>query len=233
MAGIFNGLVWLIFWAVTLVFTFGAGVIVFIPYLIFTFAGAKKRRQKAEENLKTVLMPTETITAEAIQTRIFSLWTRRTLVAITNSRMIVIKRGIFGGFKMQDIQWKDLEDAKLKQNVLSGICGSNLYFDHLNIAVGTMDIKGVPNQEATAIYTKAQAEEQAWEEKRRVREIEDVRAASGGTVIHTGAPTGGREAPRSQGGNDMLQQIEDAKKLLDQGVISDAEFQEMKAKIIS
>ena len=134
---------------------------------------------------------------------------------------------------MQDIQWKDLKDATLKQNILSGICGSNINFNHLNEGVGSMDVPGVPNEDATKIYTKAQAEEQAWEEKRRVREIEDVRAASGGTVIHTGAPASSSGAPQPPTGTDMLKQIEDAKKLLDQGIISDAEFQEMKANIIS
>ena len=146
---------------------------------------------------------------------------------------IVMKRGLLGGFKMQDIQWKDLKDATLKQNILSGLCGSNVNFNHLNEGVGSMNVPGVPNEDATTIYTKAQAEEQAWEEKRRIREIEDVRAASGGTVIHTGAPAGNSGAPQSPTGTDMLKQIEDAKKLLDQGIISDAEFQEMKAKIIS
>ncbi len=153
------------------------------------------------------------------------------MVAITNSRLIVLNRGVLGGFKMKDIQWKDLHDAKLKQNILSGMCGSNINFEHLNEAVGELHVKGIPNSEASEIYSKAQAEEQAWEEKRRIREIEDVRAASGGTVIHTGATN--QSSEQAGRGENILKQIEDAKKLLDQGVISDAEFQEMKAKILS
>jgi hypothetical protein len=233
MAGIFNGLFWLVFWTLAIIFSFGSMLLLFVPYLFLTFAGGKKRQDKANEKLSTVLMASEVIASKAIQVRIFSLWSRRTLVAITNSRLLVLKRGVFGGFKMQDIQWKDLKDARMKENILSNVCGSNVNFEHLNAGVGKMDVKGLPNQGATEIYTKAQAEEQAWEEKRRVREIEDVRAASGGTVIHTGAPASSSEAPQSRHGGNMLQQIEDAKKLLDQGVISDAEFQEMKAKIIS
>ena len=211
--------------------SFGGGLILFIPYLFFVFAGAQRRAEKAEENLKSVLMDTEVVSAKALQKRIFSLWTRRSMIAITNSRLIVLSRGVLGGFKMKDIQWKDLEDAQLKQNILSGMSGSNINFEHLNDSVGAMNVKGVPNAEASEIYSKAQTEEQAWEEKRRVREIEDVRAASGGTVIHTGAPNQASEQPGR--GENILKQIEDAKKLLDQGVISDAEFQEMKAKILS
>ena len=233
MAGIFNGLIWLIFWSVVIVVSLGGALVLFIPYLFLTFAGAAKRQEKADENLSTVLMDTEVIASKATQTRIFSLWSRRTLVAITNSRLLVLQRGIFGGFKMQDIQWKDLEDATLKQNILSGMCGSNVGFAHLNDAVGSMSVKGLPNREATEMYAKAQAEEQAWEEKRRVREIEEVRAASGAMTIHTGQQTTGSESPAPRAADDMLKQIEDAKKLLDQGIINDVEFQEMKSKIIS
>ena len=233
MSGILNGLLWLMVWVGAIVGSVGVALVLFIPYLFLVFAGTQKRADKANENLNTILMSNEDLSAKAVQKRIFSLWSRRSIVAITSSRLIVLNRGLLGGFKMKDIQWKDLEDATLKQNILSGLCGSNVDFAHLNDGVGLMGVKGLPNQGATEIYSKAQAEEQAWEEKRRVREIEDVRAASGGTVIHTGAPASNSQSPQTGRGENMLQQIEDAKKLLDQGVISDAEFQEMKAKIIS
>ena len=97
MAGIFNGLIWLIFWSVVIVVSLGGALVLFIPYLFLTFAGAAKRQEKADENLSTVLMDTEVIASKATQTRIFSLWSRRTLVAITNSRLLVLQRGIFGG----------------------------------------------------------------------------------------------------------------------------------------
>ena len=76
------------------------------------------------------------------------------------------------------------------------------------------------------MYAKAQFEEQAWEEKRRVRGLEETRAASGGVTVGMGAGAGGAAPDR------MVEEISKAKALLDAGAISDTEFQEMKAKIL-
>lgn len=228
MKGIFSALLWAIVW-LAICFT-GFGVLLFAVYAYFAFVGADKRHTQALEKLNTTLMNGETVVTQAVQHRIFALWHRRVSLAITNSRIVIVERGILGGFKMKDIQWKDLHDAKLDQNVLSQYCGSNLVFGHFNGSVGALEINGIPDQEAAEIYSRSQAEEQAWEEKRRVRAIEEVRAASGGVTIHSG---GQQNAPSAPAGNGMLEQIENAKRLLDSGAISDAEFQEMKSKIIS
>uniref|UniRef100_UPI0028AB2BBC SHOCT domain-containing protein n=1 Tax=Brevundimonas sp. TaxID=1871086 RepID=UPI0028AB2BBC len=93
-------------------------------------------------------------------------------------------------------------------------------------------VNGIRSDVASEIYSRSQSEEQAWEEKRRVRAMEEVRAAAGGVVVHTGAPAA-TAAPAPTVKNDMMDQIQKAKKLLDDGVISDAEFQEMKSKILA
>lgn len=233
MKGIFSALGWAIAWTLICIFTMGFGLLLFAGYAYFTFVGADKRTDQALEKLNSTLMKDEAVVSQAVQHRIFALWHRRVALAITNSRIVVVERGILGGFKMKDIQWKDLHDAKLDQNVLSQYCGSNLIFGHFNGNVGAIEIDGIPDREAAEIYSRSQAEEQAWEEKRRVREIEEVRAASGGVTIHTGQQQSVPAAAPASSGNGMLEQIENAKRLLDSGAISDAEFQEMKSKIIS
>lgn len=191
----------------------------------------------------------------ALQHRVFALWGRRQLLAVTNSRIIRLKRHIFGGFEMADIQWKDLLDAKIKQNTLPAIAGSNLEFAHSNAKVPRLHIKGIGSDEASAMYAFSQSEEHAWEEKRRVRDMEEVRAASGGVVIHAPNPQANEGAYRHSVNfgeiranrnarddglgqtatrpNTMMEQIAAAKALLDSGAISDAEFQEIKSKILS
>lgn len=211
------------------IFTVFFAVPVFALWIFLIFAGAEGRAQKALQQIKTTLMTDEQIVAEGIQHRIFALFARRAVVAITNSRIIIVRRGILGGFKMSDIQWKDLADAKLEQNVLEGICGSNLLFKHLNANALWMAVDGIDTKTASTIYSRAQSEEHAWEEKRRVRAMEEVRAAAGGVVVHN-APQPGTPLPA---GNRMLAEIQEAKKLLDASVISDAEFQEMKSKILA
>lgn len=231
MKGIFQGLAFVVIWAVALVLSFGSAVLPLGFLLFLTFQGAEARAAKASASLRSTLMHDEELLAEGLQHRIFALWSRRLLVAITSSRVMVIKRGILGGFKMQDIQWKDLTDAKIEQNVLSSVCGSNLIFKHSNRNVGIVDVDGIENYVASEIYAKAQSEEQAWEEKRRVRSMEEVRAAAGGVIVHTGSSQA--SVPSASSGNQMLEEIEKAKQLFDMGAISDAEYQEMKSKILA
>ncbi|NBU83973.1 MAG: hypothetical protein EBS21_05110 [Sphingomonadaceae bacterium] len=232
MKGIFYLLGWALVWVAICMLSRGLGLIIFPAYAYFTFAGSDKREVQALDKLSSTLMNDEEIVSQAVQHRIFALWHRRVSLAITNSRIVVVERGLLGGFTMKDIQWKDLADVKIDQNVLSQYCGSNLVFAHYSGSVGAIEVAGIPDREASEIYSKSQAEEQAWEEKRRVRAIEEKRAASGGVTIHSG-PQSSVPTAQAFSGNAMLEQIENAKRLLDSGVISDAEFQEMKAKIIS
>ena len=198
--------------------------------LFLTYYGSQGRAQKASDQLSSTLMSDEFIEAEAIQHRVFALWKRRAIIGITSSRILVVQRGIFGGFKMVDIQWKDLLNATIEQNVLPALCGSNLQFKHLNSQTAAVAVSGVESNVASVVYSKSQAQEQAWEEKRRVRRMEEVRAAAGGVVVHTGQTSSGATAPA---GNRMLDEITQAKALLDAGTVSDAEFNEMKAKILA
>ena len=148
---------------------------------------------------------------------------------------------------MQDIQWKDLQDAEISENVLPDLCGSSLSFafrkhdfgSRVNAQRGasrtasgmpSIVVAGVPCDEARAIYSNAQAQEQAWEEKRRIRAIEETRAAAGGVYLNTGA--GASDVPVKEG-QSLVEQLSGLKKLLDSGAITDVEFNEMKSKIIA
>lgn len=230
MKGIGNVIGYSILWLVLASISFGIALIPLGILLFLTFAGAETRAAKAEKIVKTTLMSDETVVAQGIQHRVFALMSRRVTLAITNSRIIIVRRGLIGGFKMSDIQWKDLRDAKMEQNVLDSICGSNLSFRHFNVGAGWMNVDGIDSDVASTIYSRAQSEEQQWEEKRRVRAMEEVRAAAGGVTVHTGHAPAATAAPA---GNRMLSEITEAKKLMDAGVISDAEFQEMKSKILA
>jgi hypothetical protein len=228
MKGILNLLYWIVFWIAVIGASSGIGIIPFGIVAYFTFVGAGRREEKARTTLSSTLMAGEKLIASGLQHRVFAFCSRRILVAITNSRILTMKRGLLGGFKMQDIQWKDLEDATIEQNVLSSLCGSNLGFSHFNDNVDTLAIEGIANDVASEIYAKAQFEEQAWEEKRRIREMEEARALSGGVLVQHGAG-----ALVGSTGNQMYDDIEKAKRLLDMGAISDSEFQEMKSKILN
>ena len=245
--GVLNILIVSLLWLVAILITWGIAIIPCALWLFFVFSGAEKRLGAAADRVQQTLMPTETLTVATVQLRPFALLTRRKALGITDSRIIVISRGLFGGFTMQDIQWKDLQDAEISENVLPDLCGSSLSFafrkhdfgSRVNAQRGasrtasgmpSIVVAGVPCDEARAIYSNAQAQDQAWEEKRRIRAIEETRAAAGGVYLNTGA--GASDVPVKEG-QSLVEQLSGLKKLLDSGAITDVEFNEMKSKIIA
>lgn len=203
-------------------------------YWLFVVRGLEARRTKALEKLTSTLMTSEQKLGDAIQLRLCALTSRRVLVAATSSRVILIKRPLLGGFTMEDYQWKDLHDATLSENLLPNVFGSKLSFairrDGQEQVEGTIVADGLDARVAARLYTAAQDQEQAWEEKRRVRTMEEARASSGGITLGSGHPLNAGTAGASA---SALDELERAKKLLDSGVISDVEFNEIKSKILS
>ncbi|MBA3659862.1 MAG: SHOCT domain-containing protein [Gemmatimonadales bacterium] len=189
--------------------------------------------------LRSLLIPGETLQTWALQRRLFALVHRRTIVGATSGRLIAVHRGLFGGFTPQDVRWQDLDDAR----VSVGIFGATLTVsarDGNDLAGNggpgkALVFPGLVKEQAQEIYRVSQAQEQAWREKRRVRELEEMRAKSGGINLAGGAaPTtgGGVGSPggESQAPADRLQR---AKTMLDQGLLTDAEFEQVKARILA
>jgi hypothetical protein len=214
-------------WLLICILTLGVGTLALLVWALLVFVGAEARAAKALAILERTLMSGETVVASAVQHRVFALFRRRAVIAITSSRILTIQRGLMGGFTMADMQWKDLRDARLDENMLPGMAGANLAFDSLGPAAGVY-VDGVPSEAAAKMYAKAQYEEQAWEEKRRVRGLEETRAASGGVTVGAAGGFG----PGGEASDHMVEEIRKAKALFDAGAVSDAEFQEMKAKIL-
>jgi len=204
------------------------GIPILILHMILMFRGSKKRIEVAMQQLHDSLMDGESIVVHGNEMRPYALFSRRSLIAISNSRVIYFKRPILGGFSMIDIQWKDVTDAELSQNILPNICGSKISFTH-SIEKNNIIIN-ISSEPATQIYKYAQKEEQAWEEKHRIRAIEETRAAAGGTYINPPSSTAPANQPE---GKSVLDEINEAKEMLDQGIISDAEFNELKSKILN
>jgi ABC-type amino acid transport substrate-binding protein len=188
---------------------------------------------KALEYLNSVLVTGETLEAWAIQRRLFALTNRRILIAATSGRFIQIKRGLFGGFAMTDFRWQDLGDAKIKV----GIFGADIFvkiFGSTDLAISkdsnqVLVLTGFRKEQAEQIYRMAQSQDQSWREKRRVRELEELRAKSGGVTIGTNPGI-------QQTGNaseDAATKLQQAKDMLEKKLITDSEYESIKARIIS
>jgi hypothetical protein len=189
--------------------------------------------QKPLEYLRSVLIPSETLEAWAVQHRLFALSHRRVLVAATSGRLIMITRHLIGGFDVSDIRWQDLEEVTLRV----GIFGADLSVRAGRAAdlasqgaTGSrrLDFPGLRKSQAQAVYRICQAQDQSWREKRRVRELEELRARSGGIQVSSGPTSMG-----AAGTSDAVRRLQDAKQMLDARLITDAEYEAIKAKIVS
>lgn len=191
------------------------------------------RLNRALEHLNSVLIAGETLDAWAIQRRVFALTHRRILIASTSGRFITIKRGLLGGFDMADFRWQDLGDTKIRV----GIFGADITMkisrlNDLAIAEEANQIlvlSGFRKDQAEKIYRLAQSQEQSWREKRRIRELEELRAKSGGVTI--GGTQGGQ--PSGNASDDATAKLQQAKQMLDNKLITDSEYESIKARIIS
>src|SRR3989441_11998511 len=191
------------------------------------------RLSAALASLRGLLVQGESLEAYAVQRRLFALGHRRLIVGATTGRLILLQRGLIGGFVPQDIRWQDQRDARLTV----GVFGADLLVSAVqggDLAVapqGTrlLAITGLRKSQAAAVYRICQAQDQAWREKRRVREIEELRARSGGVQI-----VGGAAASLLGGASgDAMHRLEQARQMLAAKLISDSEYEAVKAKILS
>jgi hypothetical protein len=188
---------------------------------------------RALDRISSILVPGETVEAYAVQRRIFAMKRRRDIVIATTGRFILMRRGFFGGYSVQDVRWQDVKDAR----ITVGILGADITLDALSapdIAVAgekqTLVYTGLRKEEAQAVYRVCQAQEQAWREKRRLRELEELRAKSGG--FDMGSARSVAPSPTQGAGDDSVARLQRAKEMLEKGLIADSEYETIKARIV-
>jgi hypothetical protein len=194
---------------------------------------------RALQQVTALLTAGESLQAVAIQRQYVYLLerSRRKIVAATPARLIVMHRRVFGGFDVFDVRWQDLESAHISE----GTFGATLTFTvrDANHAMLVKDMAGggslrVPclrKTPAQEVYRLCQSQERSWREKNRVREMEELRAKAGGIQIgpSAAAPPGGASAADP----DALTRLERASEMLKKGLISETDYESVKAKILS
>lgn len=191
----------------------------------------------AAEHLRSVMIESETLEAWALQRRIFALSHRRVLVAATSGRLIAIRRRLIGGFDVDDIRWQDLEEVTLRV----GILGADLVVragrasdlaSEGSTGSRRLEFLGLRKSEAQAVYRICQAQDQAWREKRRIRELDELRARSGGIHVSS-SPAAAAAFAGQAGAPDAVRRLQEAKQMLEAKLITDAEYEAIKARIVS
>src|SRR5215471_5915315 len=142
--------------------------------------------------LRSVLIAGETVEAWAIQMRLFALLHRRLLIAASSGRLIVLNRKLLGGFDVSTIRWQDLEEVTLRVGMLSADLSvrAGKATDLASLGASgsqRVEFRGLRRNEAQAVYRICQGQDQAWREKRRIRELEELRARSGGIQVSLGS----------------------------------------------
>jgi hypothetical protein len=191
--------------------------------------------QRPLEYLRSILIPAETLEAWAVQHRLFALSHRRVLVGATSGRLIMLTRHLIGGFDVTDIRWQDLEEVTLRVGIfaaeLSVRAGKAADLASQGAAgARKLDFVGLRKDQAQAVYRICQAQDQAWREKRRIRELEELRARAGGIQVGASPMPMGASAT---GSSDAVRRLQEAKQMLDAKLITDAEYEAIKAKIFS
>jgi hypothetical protein len=195
------------------------------------------------DELRSVLVAGEEVVAVALQHRLYALTHRRHIAAATSGRFIFMTRGLFGGYAPVGVRWQDLREVSLSVGVFTATVVVTYSANLSDTAMGeagdaTIVAKGLEREPAAALYRVAQAQEQAWREKRRVRSLEEMRAQAGGVQIATGlyppqAPAESALAISAEAhGEGPAQRLARAKAMLDQRLITDAEYEQIKARIV-
>jgi hypothetical protein len=192
--------------------------------------------------LKGLLTSGETLEAWAVQHRLYALTHRRACIAATSGRFISLNRRLLGGYESADIRWQDLKETRISAGILAA--------DLTLVAQSSSDLNigsevnrvwtfaGLVKDQAQAMYRICQQHDQVWREKRRIRELEELRAKSGGVQI--GAGSGAYPGPGAYAGpepagaeSEPARRLRQAREMLDAKLISDSEFESIKAKIVS
>jgi hypothetical protein len=197
-------------------------------------AMADASANRALETLRDLLTVGETLEAWALQHRLFALTHRRVVIAATSGRFISLRRRLLGGYDSADIRWQDLKETRIR----AGIISADLTLvaqtsSDLNIGAETnhvLTFDGLRKDQAQAIYRICQQHDQVWREKRRVRELEELRAKSGGVQFGGGAAS---YSGADTGQSEPARRLRQAREMLDAKLITDSEFESIKAKIVA
>jgi hypothetical protein len=177
--------------------------------------------QQVAQEIGRILTPNEQILYIALQGMTTLSLKKDSAVATTN-RLILYRPAMLGRVDFTDYLWEDVDNVTLKDGMLS----SELSVE--SSRKGNDVATGLDKNQARRLYAVCQQKEQEWREKRRVRQMEEDRARAGGIYMQ---PSGGTAS--ADPAEDPVAKLGRAKAMLDQGLISEQEYETVKARILS
>lgn len=148
-------------------------------------------------------------------------------IALTNKRIIFCNPKNFGlSMDFHDYNWKDVADCHIKE----GLMGATFTMRTTRNLRNMLDY--LPKNQARKLYQFAQEKEEEMREFRRQRELEDKRAAAGGGIIVNNA-TSPLPVSNNNQTEDPFAVLQKLKGLLENGIISQEEFEAKKNEILN
>lgn len=180
---------------------------------------------KIADDVSKLLTPGEQMVYVVLQVRGMG---RRDAVVATTNRLMIYRPSIIGGVTFDDFSWQDVKNVHLKQ----GMTGSDITVQAIDGR--TAKAGWLEKEQAKRLYSLAQQKEQEWREKRRVRQMEESRAAAGGVFFgNMPGPASTPSATAEVPAPSPMEKLAQAKSMLDAGLISETEYEGIKAKIIA
>lgn len=177
----------------------------------------------SEEELNKLLIQDESLVSTITQ----AVATSAKTLVLTNIRIIVYDCGMLSS-SFKDYYFRDIKDVRFDMSVLSG--GTiTINADKGNNA-GVATITDLPLQESKLFYSRLQEIERNWWEKKRELELEEKRAAAGGTQISMATP---QSTTGQTSGEDIESKLLKLKGLFDKGLIDESEYKELKSQLLA
>jgi hypothetical protein len=144
-------------------------------------------------------------------------------VALTNKRIIFFRTKNLGlSIEFQDYIWKDVADCHLKEEIF----GAEFMVKTIKGQINKIDY--LPKSQARKLYTVAQEQEEIQKEIRRQRDLEEKRASAGNVTVTSSNPN--VTQPQQ---DDPMASLQKLKMLLDNGLVTQDEFDIKKSEILS
>lgn len=145
-------------------------------------------------------------------------------IAVTNRRIILVRPKSFGlTVEFKDFPWINVADVHMKE----GVFAATVTIKTINGQVDSME--DIPKAQARKLYRFSQEMEEAKRDERRQRDLEDKRAvAGGGITINTPS-----NQPQTNTTEDPMEKLTKLKMMLDNGILTQEEFDSAKKDILS
>jgi hypothetical protein len=142
-------------------------------------------------------------------------------ILLTNKRFMIVRPKMLT-MTFEDHLWREVSNIHMSEQML----GATITFK--TVGGGKLEIDSIPKKQARRIYAYAQEVEERMHDERRSRDLEEKRASAGGVFIQS--PLSAASVPQAE---DPIQVLATLKRMLEAGLIEQAEYDAKKTEVLS